>query len=135
MNNKLDRRDILRVLAGLGAAMAAPAATAQDPTKVNPRSYKVLFENERLRLLEYTAKPGLGVCGQGRHYHPAHLSIPLTDGKVKVVAAGKTIVADGKAGEAFWEPEVWHSVENISGAEMRAYMVELKGKDWKPSTG
>jgi hypothetical protein len=130
--NNLDRRDILLILAGLGAAATA---AAQDPAKVNPRSYKVLFENERVRLLEYTAKPGLGVCGQGRHYHPAHLSIPLTDSKVKIVAAGKTVLAEGKAGEAFWEPEVWHTVENVGGAETRAYMVELKGKDWKPSTG
>jgi hypothetical protein len=132
--NPLDRRELLLLLAGLGAAISSPAQ-AQDPAKVSPRSYKVLFENERVRLLEYTAKPGLGVCGQGRHYHPAHLSIPLTDGKVKVVVEGKTMIAGGKAGEAFWEPEVWHSVENVSGAEMRAYMVELKGKDWKPSTG
>ncbi|HUQ28919.1 MAG TPA: hypothetical protein VM051_10015 [Usitatibacter sp.] len=131
----MERRELLAILAGLGAAAAASPASAQDPAKVNPRSYKVLFENERLRLLEYTSKPGLGVCGQGRHYHPAHLSIPLTDGKVKVVADGKTIHAEGKAGEAFWEPEVWHSVENVSRGEMRAYMVELKGKDWKPSTG
>ena len=131
----MNRRDILRILAGLGAAMAAAPTSAQDPAKVNPRSYKVLFENDRLRLLEYTAKPGLGVCGQGRHYHPAHLSIPLTDSKVKVVMAGKTILAEGKAGEAFWEPEVWHTVENVGRNETRAYMVEMKGKDWKPSTG
>jgi quercetin dioxygenase-like cupin family protein len=127
----MERRELLAILAGIAAVPAA----AQDPAKVNPRSYKVLFENERLRLLEYISKPGLGVCGQGRHYHPAHLSIPLTDGKVKVTAGGKTFIADGKAGEAFWEPEVWHDTENIGRSEMRAYMVELKGKDWKPSTG
>jgi hypothetical protein len=130
--NNLDRRDILMILAGLGVAASA---SAQDPAKVNPRSYKVLYENDRLRLLEYTAKPGLGVCGQGRHYHPAHLSIPLTDSKVKITMGGKTMFGEGKAGEAFWEPEVWHSVENIGKADTRAYMVELKGKDWKPSTG
>ena len=133
---ELDRRDILRILAGLGVAAAAFPAGAQDPAKMNPRSYKVLFENERVRVLEYTAKPGLGVCGQGRHFHPAHLSIPLTDGKVKITQpGGKTIVAQGKAGEVFWAPQEWHTVENISGIEMRAYMVELKDKDWKPSTG
>ena len=127
----MERRELLAILAGLAAAPVA----AQDPAKVNPRSYKVLFENERVRLLEYISKPGLGVCGQGRHYHPAHLSIPLTDGKVKVTAGAKTFTAEGKAGEAFWEPEVWHTVENVGRGEMRAYMVELKGKDWKPSTG
>ena len=59
--NKLDRRDILMILAGIGAAAAALPAAAQDAAKVSPRSYKVLFENERLRVLEYISKPGLGV--------------------------------------------------------------------------
>lgn len=132
---KLDRREILRILAGLGAAATAATASAQDPVKVSPRSYKVLFENERLRVLEYTSKPGLGVCGQGRHYHPAHLTIQLTDARVKIhQPGGKTVVAQGKAGDMFWAPEEWHTVENIGG-EARAYMVELKDAHWKPSTG
>lgn len=133
--NEMDRRDILRILAGIGAAAAAMPTAAQDPAKVNPRSYKVLFENERMRVLEYIAKPGLGVCGQGRHYHPGHLSIQLTDAKVKIVQNGKTVVAQGKAGDMFWSPEEWHTVENIGGAEVHAYMVELKDANWKPSTG
>jgi hypothetical protein len=129
------RRDLLRILAGLGVAATALRVEAQDPAKVSPRSYKVLFENDRLRVLEYTAKPGLGVCGQGRHYHPAHLSIPLTDAKVKIVQAGKTVFADGKEGQVFFAPEEWHSVENIGTNDTRAYMIELKDKSWKPSTG
>lgn len=135
-DKKLDRRDILMILAGMGASIAAGPAGAQDPAKVSPRSYKVLFENDRIRVLEYTSKPGLGVCGQGRHYHPQHLTIQLTDAKVKILQpGGKAVVAQGKAGEMFWAPEEWHTVENIGGAEARAYMVELKDANWKPSTG
>jgi hypothetical protein len=128
------RREILRILAAMSMVAAAPAA-AQDAAKLNPRSYKVMFENDRLRVLEYVSKPGLGICGQGRHFHPAHLTMQLTDARVKVVKAGKTVVAEGKAGDMFWEPEGWHTVENIGGAEARAYMVELKDAAWKPSTG
>ena len=130
------RRDILRILAGIGVtAAAATPALAQDAAKVNPRSYKVVFENERARVLEYVSKPGLGVCGQGRHFHPAHLTIQLTDAKVKIVQNGKTLVAQAKAGDVFWGPEEWHTVENVGGAEARAYIVELKDASWKPSTG
>ena len=85
---KLSRRELLLLLGALGvdAAAAGPQAApraAPDPAKINPRSYRVLLENDRCRVLEYKSKPGLGVCGQGRHYHPAHLTIPLVDGKVE----------------------------------------------------
>ena len=130
--NRMSRREILAILAGIGAA---GAAVAQDAAKLNPRSYKVVFENERLRVIEYVSRPGLGICGQGRHFHPAHLTIQVTDAQVRIVQAGKTVVAQGKAGDMFWEPEGWHSVENIGGSEARAYLVELKDKAWKPSTG
>lgn len=134
MPRKLSRREILTMLAALG--VPASEVRAQDASKVNPRSYKVVFENERLRVLEFNSRPGMGVCGKGRHSHPAHLSIPLTDSKVKVTTAdGKVIVAQGKAGEMFWSPAETHTVENLSGADVRAYMVELKDKDWAPSTG
>ena len=54
---------------------------------------------------------------------------------------GKPIIAklhrcvEGKAGEVFWAPAETHAVENIFGRPMRAFMVEVKDKDWKPSTG
>jgi hypothetical protein len=35
----------------------------------------------------------------------------------------------------FWEDAVTHTVENIGGSGVRAYMVELKDRDWQPSTG
>ena len=28
-----------------------------------------------------------------------------------------------------------HSAENVGGAGTRSYIIEMKGKDWKPSTG
>ena len=136
----LSRRELLVLLGALGLdAAASPAPqprAAPDPVKINPRSFKVLFENDRVRVLEYRSKPGLGVCGQGRHYHPAHLTIPLTGGKVRLVKEnGQVVFAEGKAGNVFWAPAEIHEVENVSGRNMHAYMVELKDTDWKPSTG
>ena len=134
-NPGLSRRQLLRMLAAVGVP-ASRLSRAQDAAKVNPRSYKVVFENERLRVLEYLSRPGLGMCGNGRHTHPAHLSIPLTDSKVKVTTAdGKVLVVQGKAGEMFWSPAETHTTENISGVNARAYMIELKDKDWSASTG
>jgi hypothetical protein len=126
---------MLTMLAALGAA-PMEVARAQDAFKVSPGSYKVMFENDKLRVLEYSAAPNLGVCGQGKHSHPAHLTMQLTDAKVKVTGAdGKVFIAEGKAGDMFWSPAEVHTTENITGKTVRAYIIEMKDKDWKPSTG
>ena len=131
----ISRREILALLGLLGLGGSIEAA-AQDPAKVNPRSYRVVLENDKVRVLEYRSLPGFGVCGQGKHSHPAHLTIAMTEGRVKVVDdGGKTITADNKSGAIFWAPAETHSVENISGRPTRAYMVEIKDKDWVPSSG
>ena len=73
--------------------------------------------------------------GEGVHYHPAHLAILLTAAKVKTVQDGKTTFDEIPQGKVmYFEAEV-HSVENVGGAGTRVYLVEMKGKDWKPSTG
>ena len=131
----MSRRDLLVLLGIMGLASAADVA-ALDAAKVNPRSYRVVLENDKVRVLEYRSLPGFGVCGQGKHSHPAHVTIGVSDGKVKVVTDdGKMITAESKAGNVFWAPAETHSVENISGRPMRAYLVEIKDKDWKASTG
>lgn len=127
------RRDLLAIIVAFGAGPGA--ATAQDAVKVAPRNYRVAFENDKIRVLEYYSKPGVGLCGQGRHFHPAHLTVALTDAKAKVrVGDGRVIVAENKAGDMFWAPAQTHTVENIGKNEVRAYIVETKDADWKPST-
>jgi hypothetical protein len=97
---------------------------------------RVAFENEKVRVLDYSAGPGGPACGYGKHSHPAHLTILLTDAKVRVVGAdGKATVEDGKAGDMFWEPAATHEVADVSGKNSRCYVVELKDAAWKPSTG
>ena len=129
----LTRRQVIALLAAFGVSREA---LAQDAARTNARSYKVVFENDRLRVLEYLSRPGLGICGRGKHSHPPHLNVLLTDAKAKVTMPdGKTFVGENKAGDVFWEDAVTHTVENIGGSGVRAYMVELKDRDWQPSTG
>lgn len=128
------RRDALKLLAVLGIGSSS-AALAQDATKMEPRSYKLLFENDKVRVLEYESRPGIGVCGKGRHSHPDHVTVTLTPAKVKLTTAdGKVQVNSIPAGSAFWEPASTHSAENIGGSASRMVLVEIKDKDWKPAT-
>lgn len=129
----LSRRQVIALLAAFGVGREA---LAQDAARTNARSYKVVLENDRVRVLEYVSRPGLGICGRGRHSHPAHLNVLLTDAKAKIITPdGKTVIGQNKAGDVFREDAVTHTVENIGGSGVRAYMVEIKDRDWQPSTG
>lgn len=127
----MSRRQVCALLAAFGVT---GDALAQDAPTVNPRSYRVLLENDSVRVIEYNSRPGLGVCGEGIHSHPAHLAILLTAAKVREVKDGKTTFDDLPRGKVmYFEAEV-HSAENVGGAGTRIYLVEMKGKDWKPSS-
>jgi beta-alanine degradation protein BauB len=118
------RRALLSLLPAL---ILGAEANAQDAAKNQPSSYRVAHENSRLRTLEYRSRPGLGVCGTGMHSHPAHLTVCLTAGKVRVKQPdGKVIIAENKLGDVFWSEAETHEAENISGKDMRALLIELK---------
>jgi len=121
------RRNVL--LAGLGAmagALGRPAH-AQDPVKVMPKAYRVALENDKLRVLEFTGRPGMGVCGEGMHSHPPHLTVVLSDWQ------GRRTDADGtvrnpvrKLGDVFWSEAETHKVENTGKGVSRVLIIELK---------
>ena len=129
----LRRRQVLALLASLGIE---EGALAQDARSADPRSFRVLLDNDQLRVLEYTSRPGLAVCGQGMHTHPDHLTIAMASGKVRATLPdGKQLLRDVPQGLVFYSPAETHAVENIGGANYRAYIIELKGPGYKPSTG
>jgi hypothetical protein len=118
------RRTLLALLPGFALA---DSANAQDAARMQPQAFRVAFENDKLRALEYRGRPGMGVCGEGMHSHPAHLTVVLFSGKVRVKTPdGKVHVADGKIGDVFWSEAETHEVENISGRNSHALLIELK---------
>ena len=125
---ELDRRRLL--LAGSAAIISKFVSTdaqAQDAVATQPGAFRVAFENDHTRVLEFVSRPGTAVCGVGKHSHPAHLTIALSDAKVRVTLPdGKTVEATNKLGDVFWSEAETHAVENIGGANMRALIVEFK---------
>jgi hypothetical protein len=131
--NRRTRREVLAMLAALGVTRDV---FAQDAVTSDPRSFRVVVENERVRVIEFRSGPGLGVCGQGMHYHPERVTVSLTGAKVKVTnAEGRSRVREVPPGHVSFEPAVTHATENIGGSGTRTYMIELKDQHWKPSAG
>lgn len=121
--------DARRALAALLPAFVfAPAAQAQDAAKVQPAAYKVVLDNHAVRVLEFNSRPGMGICGEGMHSHPAHLTVllsDLTEARVRL-PDGRTHTGSKRLGDVFWSEAETHEVENISGRHVRTLIVELK---------
>jgi beta-alanine degradation protein BauB len=128
----LSRRQAVALLSAFGVGADA---LAQDAVSAEPRSFRVVVDNPNVRVLEYKSRPGLGVCGQGLHYHPAHVTVSLTGAKLKKTEHGKVSLVDIPPGHVFYAEAETHAAEVIGGSGTRTYIIELKGKDWQPSTG
>lgn len=127
------RRQILALLGSIGLTREA---VAQDAAKVSPRSFRIVLENDRVRVLEFKSRPGFGVCGEGMHYHPDHVTVSMTGAKLRVKAAdGRAAFREIPPGTVFYAPAETHAAEIIGGLGTLSYIIELKGNDWKPSTG
>jgi len=82
-----------------------------DPTSTDPDKYKVIFENERVRVLEYHDEPGQATKPHG---HPDSLMYTLSSFDRRLVAAdGATRDVTLAAGEVRWLDAQIHSGENI----------------------
>lgn len=119
----LQRRHWLALLPGL---VMAAGAEAQDAVQTQPQAYRVALDNSQMRVLDFVSRPGMGVCGSGLHSHPPHLTVALSDCRVRVKENGKDFIAENKAGDVFWSPAVTHETENLTGRQVRALIVELK---------
>ena len=126
-SSKTRRQLLLAGLGSLGAQLAFGEAHAQDPTKVMPRAYRVAFENDKLRVLDFTGRPGMGICGEGMHSHPAHLTVVLADWQGKATMEGGTPRDRArKLGDVFWSEAETHKVENTGKSNSRVLIIELK---------
>ena len=97
---------------------------AQDAVKVAPDKVKTVLDNDKVRVLEFTVKPGEKT---GMHSHPDHILYFLTDGKMKTTLSdGKTSETTVKTGDAKWVQAITHNNENIGKTEIRALVIELK---------
>jgi hypothetical protein len=125
-----ERRSLLRGLAALGAlGLVHERAHAQEARTAGTAGGRVVFENDKLRVLEHLGRARLSVCGNGLHSHPPHLTVCLTDVKARVTIEGRPpFIDEKKAGDVFWDPGGAHVVENLGSRDTRSYLVELKDR-------
>jgi quercetin dioxygenase-like cupin family protein len=110
----------------LFVCFALGVGLAQDPTKVEPKHYKLNFENERVQVVDVHYGPHEK---SGMHDHPAGVVVSLTDGHLRFTDEnGKTHEVYAKPGEARWFPPHRHEVENMSDKPYNSVYIGIKSK-------
>jgi quercetin dioxygenase-like cupin family protein len=126
----------MRVLLSLVAliVLTVLTAVAQDPAVADADHIKLVFENDQVRVLRYSYKPG---DKSPIHDHATNVIIPLTDQDAKSTVNGKTVDFHGKAGEAIWRGPTKHIFENTGSTPADGILVEIKCKpaEAKTATG
>ena len=115
---------MLRKFFILTFSLASLTALADDPVKTDGDKYKVLFENEKVRVLEYRDRPG-DITHQ--HHHPAFVLYALSPFKRKIsLPDGKVIMREFKAGDVLYSEAQTHVGNNIGDLPTNVIMVEMK---------
>jgi beta-alanine degradation protein BauB len=99
-----------------------------DPVETNPDHYAVVFENDRVRVLEYTDRPGERTTP---HEHPDSVMYTLSAFRRRLhqVDAPQGPAhrdVEMPAGLTGWLPAQQHAGENIGDTPTHVLFVELK---------
>ena len=95
-----------------------------DPTITDPDKYKVIFENERVRVLEYRDNPGEWTSP---HEHPDSIMYTLSTFERRLIgAAGESRDVTLGLGEVRWLDAQTHSGHNTGDTPTHVLFVELK---------
>lgn len=95
-----------------------------DPVCTDPDKYQVIFENDRVRVLEYRDVPGGKTLP---HQHPDSVMYTLSAFQRRLHAGRGTRDVVMEAGRAHWLPAQTHAGENIGTTPTHVLFVELKG--------
>ena len=105
-------------------ALLTGFAFGQDPVKTDSDKYKVVQENERVRVLRYHDRPGDKTT---MHVHPDLVLYAISPFRRRLTFPdGKTKELEFKAGDVVLLPAQKHVGENIGSTDTEVLIVELK---------
>lgn len=96
---------------------------SSDPIESNPLHYRTIFQNDRVRVLEYSDQPGDSTTP---HSHPDSVMITLSSFRRRLKAGDQEAEVELEAGLARWLDAQEHSGHNIGDTETHVMLVELK---------
>lgn len=115
---------MFRLLIIFALLSLAPVAVAQDPLVTDPDKYKLILENDCVRVLDYTDRPGESTQ---QHKHPPFVLYALSPFKRGLTLGdGKVLERQFGVGDVMWSPAQVHVGENIGDTPTHVILVEMK---------
>ena len=108
---------------------AAPGAS--DPVRTNPDLYRVILENDRVRVLEYLDNPGDHTTP---HSHPDSVMLTLSSFRRRLQSGDHEVEVDLPLHEARWLDAQEHAGLNVGTTPTHTIFVELKEPKPDPAT-
>lgn len=96
---------------------------AADPVETDSSHYRVVFENDRVRVLHYQDEPG---DRTHPHFHPDSVMITMTSFDRRLRDRTREMDVELSAGQVRWLDAQEHSGENIGQSNTKTFFVELK---------
>lgn len=99
--------------------------TEIDFVRVSPDKAKILLENEYVRVIQYSLKPGEK---DNPHTHPPKTSYVISGGTLRVFSDNeKPVDFEEVTGATEWSDKRWkHYVENIGTTTVTILLTEVK---------
>lgn len=94
-----------------------------DPVTTNPDLYHLLFENDRVRVLEYVDEPG---DATQPHSHPDSVMVTLSDFRRRLRSGAREVDVELPAFQARWLDAQEHAGTNIGDTPTHTIFAELK---------
>jgi oxalate decarboxylase/phosphoglucose isomerase-like protein (cupin superfamily) len=110
------KADALKTAGSVPPGMAA--------TETSPDVYSILFEDDRIRMIEMKLPAG---SADVEHSHPSEVAYFLKGGKVRLqLPDGNIVDAEISDGGVLSNPAWTHAVQNTGETDIHAIIVELK---------
>ena len=104
--------------------LASTSAIAQDAIQTDGDKYKVIFENDCVRVLDYKDSPGQKTQ---QHKHPAFMLYAFTPFKRSITLPdGKILQRQFKEGDVMWSDSQTHIGTNTGETPTHVLLVEMK---------
>jgi beta-alanine degradation protein BauB len=126
------RRLVIRITAAafavVGATLFAPSAQSQqddDVLKVIPENYKLILENQFVRVIEARVPPG---TVEPPHRHMRGVSVCMTEYTIesRAVPNGEWVRSERKLGTVYWSDASLHQLRNVGQTTSHTIRIELK---------
>lgn len=115
---------MFHLLGTVGLMFLASVASAQDPVVTDPDKYRVILENDCVRVLDYADRPGETTHP---HRHPPFVLYALSPFSRRLLLDdGRVLQRQFGAGEAMWSSAQVHVGENIGDTPTHVIIVEMK---------